>query len=149
MNDKRYVLSVGALVWNEAGRLLLLRRASSSKHFAGEWEPPGGKALTGEEAGMTVLREVREETGLEVELDAVAGAVEFELPLLRVAVLYFHAHADTGIPRVSAEHEDLRWVNPAEINSMNLTEPFNRLVCQHNPLMRPNDDGKAGIAQPK
>ncbi len=149
MNDKRYVLSVGALVWNEAGCLLLLRRASSSKHFAGEWEPPGGKALTGEEVGTTVLREVREETGLDVELDAVAGAVEFELPQLRVAMLYFQAHAVSGVPRVSAEHQDLRWVNPGEIKSMNLTEPFNRLVCQGNPLMRPNDNGKSGVAHSK
>lgn len=149
MNQKRYVLSVGALVWNDAGQLLLLLRASGSKYFAGQWEPPGGKALPGEEVGLTVLREVEEETGLEVRLEAVAGATEFELPHLRVAMLYFHAHPVAHVPRVSAEHDDIRWVNPPEINSMNLTEPFRRLLGLHTPWMRHNDDGKSGVNQPK
>jgi len=149
MKLKHYALSVGALIWNREGELLLLRRVQGARHFAGQWEPPGGKTINGEEVFATVVREVREETGLEIEVDAVAGAIGFELPQVRVAMLYFHVHAVTGVPRVSAEHDDLRWVNPAEINGIKLTEPFNRLVCQRNPFRRPNDDRNSSVEQLK
>jgi 8-oxo-dGTP diphosphatase len=122
VNSKRYVLAVAALIWNEAGQLLLLQRAASCQHFAGQWEPPGGKADPGEEVGATVLREVREETGLEIVLDAVAGVGEFELPQLRVAVLFFHAQVGSGALRTSPEHSDCRWVTPAAAKNMHLTD---------------------------
>jgi ADP-ribose pyrophosphatase YjhB (NUDIX family) len=50
------------------GRVLLQRRADS-----GNWALPGGKTDLGETLGDAVIREVREETGLDVELTGVLG----------------------------------------------------------------------------
>lgn len=128
MNQKPYVLSVSALIWNDSGELLLLQRSENSKNFAGAWEPPGGKSIKGEEVGETALREVREESGLEIKLSSVAGVTEFELPHLRVAILYFHAHTVGGTPRISSEHRHLRWISPVGVKELNLTPPFGRFA---------------------
>jgi ADP-ribose pyrophosphatase YjhB (NUDIX family) len=58
-----------ALVVDQQGRILLQRRADS-----GNWSLPGGVMELGETMGHAVVREVREETGLDVELTGILGA---------------------------------------------------------------------------
>lgn len=65
-----------ALVPNERGDLLVTRRTDD-----GLWHPPGGYADLGETTTHTVVREVREETGLEIEPTRVVGLYS-EVPLM-------------------------------------------------------------------
>ncbi|MFY1669986.1 NUDIX domain-containing protein [Plantactinospora sp. WMMB334] len=57
-----------ALVADDRGRILLQRRADS-----GNWSLPGGTMELGETLGDAVIRETREETGLNVELTGILG----------------------------------------------------------------------------
>lgn len=65
---------VGAVVLDTSGRLLVVRR----KHepAAGRWSLPGGRVESGESLTAAVEREVREETGLRVQVGEVIGTVE-------------------------------------------------------------------------
>ena len=60
------LMGVGAIVFNEAGHVLLIRRGSEP--LRGHWSIPGGLLELGESLHEGVCREVREETGLEVEV---------------------------------------------------------------------------------
>ena len=113
-------LAVCALLLDEQGRFLLVKRAAASKHWAGDWELPGGKVEPGEQIDVAVQREVEEETGLVIILDGVVGATSFELPALGVAMLCFHARVRAGDVRISSEHEEFRWIKPAEVLAMKL-----------------------------
>ena len=64
------VISAGvdAIVRNEKGEILLIRRSDS-----GTWDLPGGAVEPGETPSEAVVREIREETGLEVSIVCVAG----------------------------------------------------------------------------
>jgi len=67
-----YGLVVCVWVYNDAGRLLLTRRAPE-KSFSGTWENSGGAARAGETSLQAIVRELREETGI------AAAPEEFEL----------------------------------------------------------------------
>jgi 8-oxo-dGTP diphosphatase len=64
---------VGAVVHDEAGRLLLIRRGHAPS--AGLWSVPGGRVEPGETEAEAVVREVSEETGLRVVPRSVVGRV--------------------------------------------------------------------------
>lgn len=62
---------MGAVVVDDAGRLLLIRRGHAPS--VGLWSVPGGHVEPGETLAQAVVREVREETGLDVRPGAVVG----------------------------------------------------------------------------
>jgi 8-oxo-dGTP diphosphatase len=64
----------GAVVHDEAGRLLLIQRGNEPAR--GRWSVPGGRCLPGEDTATACRREVEEETGLLVRVERLAGTVE-------------------------------------------------------------------------
>lgn len=70
----RPVLAVGGIVFDGAGRLLVIRRGRPPG--AGLYTIPGGKVEPGETLAVACAREVREETGLEVEVGPLVELVE-------------------------------------------------------------------------
>src|SRR3954452_5841495 len=75
---RRRVPCVGAIVRDQQGRLLLVKRANPPGR--GLWSIPGGRVEPGETARAAVAREVLEETGLHVVVTEVAGVVERDAP---------------------------------------------------------------------
>ena len=60
--------SVAAIIMNGDGHVLLQRRSDN-----GLWGLPGGSVEIGESVSTAILREVREETGLTVEIERLVG----------------------------------------------------------------------------
>jgi len=118
---KPFSLSVKAVVRDAQGRCLLLRRSAVNKHFVGCWEWPGGKVDAGEDFAHAVVREAREESGLEVELTGVAGVTEFEIEKVHVVVLAMDVLAVGGELRLSEEHDAFEWVALADLAGRKLT----------------------------
>jgi 8-oxo-dGTP diphosphatase len=71
--SERLVPCVGAVVLDDAGRLLLVRRGREPSR--GLWSVPGGRVERGESGPEAVRREVLEETGLNVTVGAAVGSV--------------------------------------------------------------------------
>lgn len=68
MNKQRRVIPALAIIFNEQGQILLTKRDEPESPYHGLWEFPGGGIEHGENPQDTVLREVKEETGLTVQL---------------------------------------------------------------------------------
>jgi 8-oxo-dGTP diphosphatase len=62
---KPTILVVAAALYGRDGRILIAQRPPG-KHMAGRWEFPGGKVDTGESEAEALVRELREELGIEV-----------------------------------------------------------------------------------
>ena len=131
MNAKPYAFSCKAVVRDAQGRCLLLRRSAASKHNAGRWDLPGGKLDPAEDPGQALLREIREETGLAVQLVRVAGATESELPNKKVAYLIFEAATPTAGVTLSSEHDAYEWTDARRLLQYDLCPQFVPLARQY------------------
>ncbi|MGW0827978.1 (deoxy)nucleoside triphosphate pyrophosphohydrolase [Streptomyces sp. NPDC002845] len=106
------IVVVGAALLRN-GRLLAARR-SAPPELAGRWELPGGKVEPGETPEQALVRELREELGVESE---PAERVPGEWPLkTHTHVLHvWTAHLLSGDPRPLEDHDELRWLTADEI----------------------------------
>jgi ADP-ribose pyrophosphatase YjhB (NUDIX family) len=110
----------GALVTRD-GHLLLVRRAFEP--WAGCWDIPGGFCEAGEHPEQTAVRELREETGLDVVLDRLLGmwmdAYDEHDPPETTLNIYFMARpARPGVePQRSDEVTDAAWFGPDDLPS--------------------------------
>jgi 8-oxo-dGTP diphosphatase len=137
MAGKPFGLAVKAFVSDPQGRWLLVRRAADSKWYPGQWDLPGGKVDPGEEFDAALVREIAEETGLDVELEGLAGADEFEMPHVRVILLYMRARTAGGEVRLRAgEHEQAVWIQPKSIAEVDLSDQLRPFVLPYADSLR-------------
>jgi 8-oxo-dGTP diphosphatase len=127
---------VGAAVI-EGGRLLVARRAGGP--YDGQWEFPGGKVERGETDGAGLVREIREELGVDVEvgnflgevvLDGVVGGGPPGASTLRV----WRCRLTGGVPE-AREHAELRWVAAAELNGLDWIAADRPLLAAVHPYL--------------
>lgn len=127
----RPVVGVGVVVFREDA-VLLVRRGRPPR--LGEWSLPGGGQETGETVREAALREVREETGLEVELiglvDVVdslmrddAGRVQYHYTLID-----FAARWREGEARAASDVAELRWTPLTELDDVALWSETRRVI---------------------
>ena len=96
------------------GRLLVAQRAHPPA-LAGLWELPGGKVEVDEQEVMALIRECREELGIDVEVNERVGldiTIRDDWTLRAYA-----ARLRRGEPQ-PLEHAELRWVDPTELEDL-------------------------------
>ncbi|MGW0933413.1 NUDIX domain-containing protein [Streptomyces sp. NBC_01463] len=127
------VPSVTAAVLDAAGRLLVIHKTDNDL-----WALPGGGHDIGERIAETAVREVNEETGIEVEVDGIVGLYTDPEHVLAYTdgevrqqfSICFRAHPVGGDLRTSSESKEVRWVDPADLAELNI-HPSMRLRIQH------------------
>lgn len=112
----RHSVSVAAAVIRDDGSVVAIRRRDN-----GHWEPPGGILELDETIEEGLKREVREETGLDVEIDHLTGVYK-NMPHGIVA-LVFRCSIVNGTPRPTAEASEAAWLSPADVRER-MTEAF-------------------------
>ena len=111
---------MGAVVKDAHGRLLLIRRGHEPG--AGLWSLPGGRIEPDETDAEALVREMLEETGLQVEPGRLLGRVQ--RPGLRGDVIDIRDYTATvvaGTLRPGDDAADARWVDVADLGSLSLT----------------------------
>jgi 8-oxo-dGTP diphosphatase len=112
---------VGAVVRDELGRILVVRRARPPSE--GLWSIPGGRVEPGETLAQAARREVREETGLDVDVQEILGHVEIPHGDLVYDVADFVATVRGVVPPLAAgdDASEARWVTAAELSDLPTT----------------------------
>ncbi len=121
------VVGVGAVVISE-GRILLEKRKNEPGR--GKWSIPGGVVDLGESPEQAVIREVKEETLLEVDaprlIDVVsdasldeAGKVKYHFVIIDYLVAF-----KGGKPQAASDADALVWVPFSEVEAFDLTRSF-------------------------
>jgi mutator protein MutT len=114
-SGEKRVRCAGAVVRDESGRLLLVRRGHEPS--AGLWSLPGGRIESGETAREAAAREVREETGLDVTVGALVCTADFG----PYVVDDFAAVVVGGELRAGDDASDVRWATVDEARALPLT----------------------------
>jgi ADP-ribose pyrophosphatase YjhB (NUDIX family) len=113
-------VAVGAFVFDRDGRILLIERGAPPA--VGQWSVPGGKLEMNETLAQAVTREVREETGLVVEVGALACVVERMSEGYHHVILDYLARVIGGELAAASDVRDARWVTSDDLPAMTLTD---------------------------
>ncbi|MDF1553273.1 MAG: 8-oxo-dGTP diphosphatase MutT [Deferrisomatales bacterium] len=105
------ILVVAAVIRRADGRILLAQRLPGGPH-GGLWEFPGGKLEPGETSEEALVREIREELGITVEVGERLLTVEHTYPHLAIRLTAYDCRVSKGAPR-RLHCQDLCWVSPA------------------------------------
>lgn len=127
MSQKPFGLAVKAVIVDDEGRSLLIRRSRANRNFVGQWEWPGGKSDPREAFDDALKREVLEECGLEVEITGVVGAMAYEMPAVHVVLLSLETRVVGGELKLSDEHDEVAWVpfqQYAHVDLVDNVRPF-------------------------
>ena len=75
---------------------------------------PGGKQEAGEKAADCLVRECREELGIEIDIVALLEQTSYTYPDNKIGLSFFAAKITGGVPQKSV-HQKILWVRPAEL----------------------------------
>lgn len=110
----------------EDGRVLMVERGKEP--LKGWWSLPGGLVETGERLEAAIRREVREETGLEVEIVHLLEVFERIIwdsdgkPEYHYVLVDYICRVTGGKPQAGDDASALRWVSDSELDGMRITE---------------------------
>ena len=131
LNEGEYMLYVLGIIQNQDDKFLITRRALDKHWAAGEWEVSGGGVRAGEDARDAIIREVREETGLDVAdktNDPIYRYVNVDLARGdNYIVNIYHFRLDFGTSDVTlqkSEAIDYRLVGWNDIEQLNQRDAF-------------------------
>lgn len=125
---KDYIgVGVGAAIVNEESKILLAKRGKKVINESGLWETPGGKIEFGDTQVETLIREMNEEFGIEIEVLELTNVCDHILPNEGqhwLAPQYLAKHIK-GEPKILEPEkcEEIGWYTIDEALNMNLTIP--------------------------
>ncbi len=135
----RPIVGVGALIIKN-GKLLLIKRGA--KPGQGRWSIPGGLVELGERVQDAVVREVKEECGLDIEVERLMdvfdnitrdekGRIQYQF-----VVVNFLAKIKGGILRNADDVLEAIWVKLNEVEKYNLTNSFRDFFQKHHERLK-------------
>ena len=92
------------------------------------WEFVGGKVEPGETKAQALIRECREELAITVDVGSAFTEVTHVYPDLTIHLTLFNAAIASGTPQM-LEHNDIRWITPAEIGDYEFC-PADEVILQ-------------------
>lgn len=112
MDDRAaHSVSVAGVVIDDQGRALLTQRRDN-----GHWEAPGGVLELGEDIVSGLIREVKEETGLQIEPLSLSGV--YKNMTRGIVALVFRCKVVSGQLEETDEARAFRWVTAGEVRAL-------------------------------
>ncbi|MGA2179038.1 MAG: 8-oxo-dGTP diphosphatase MutT [Verrucomicrobiota bacterium] len=111
----RHLTEVSAALIFHDGKLLITRRHSEA-HLGGLWEFPGGKREPDETFEQCLVREIREELGVEISVGKLFESVTHAYPEKTVRLKFFVCRLERGEPQMLG-CAAFKWISAAELDN--------------------------------
>lgn len=139
-DDFRFNVLVGAIPLRNGEDVLLLQRSDRERFMPGAWGLPSGKIEYGEDLVVAVLRELREESGIEGRVERLVGYSTFlsNRDGIRLHNLQVNFEVTVLTDRVSLDdsNQAARWMRLSDIPTSDLDEFTRTTIAQlHGPTL--------------
>jgi len=123
-----YRTVVNGVIRNPSGEIFICKKPADRGIFPGQWAIPGGGIGTNETAQQSLIREITEETGLNItnikplffyELQTTKYHPTETKQDLQLTVLVYSANSNSDKVILDHEHEEYAWIKPANLGKHN------------------------------
>jgi len=114
MNEKKIVRVVAAIIIRD-NKVFATQRGYGE--FKDGWEFPGGKIEVNETPQEALIREIKEELNVEIDVNELLHTVEYDYPKFHLSMDCFLCSITSG-KMVLKEHEAARWLNKESLDSV-------------------------------
>ena len=108
-------IDVAAAIIQREGKILATQRGYGD--LAGGWEFPGGKIEPGETPEEALVRELKEELGIDIAIERLLAVIDYEYETFRLHMHCFLTHVGNGRIHL-LEHSDAKWLGAEDIESV-------------------------------
>ncbi|MDR3456197.1 MAG: 8-oxo-dGTP diphosphatase MutT [Verrucomicrobiae bacterium] len=122
----RNCIEVSAALIFHGGKLLITQRQAGS-HLGGLWEFPGGKREAGETFEACLVREIREELGVEIAVGELFEEVRHDYPEKSVHLKFFLCKLIAGEPQ-ALDCAAVKWIDRAGLGAQEFPAADARLL---------------------
>lgn len=129
---KGYGLTVRGIIKNDSGEILIVKRHPKSKTDPEKWELPGGKVESGEFFADALIREIKEETDLDVDVGDFCEAVQNDYSHKRTVQLMMYLIDVKGEVKISDEHTEFMWASLEKIKTLEISTSLKKLLEKKN-----------------
>ncbi len=117
-----------AVIVDQQQRFLITRRSLHAPFGAGLWEFPGGKLEPREAPHTALIREIKEEVGLDVHRFDFLGEIHHSYPQYNVTLLVYRVTVFTGEATARENQMDLRWVSLDRLQDFEFPEANSDII---------------------
>jgi 8-oxo-dGTP diphosphatase len=122
------IVVVAAIIRNSKNQILITLRPKGY-HLSGMWEFPGGKVENGETKELALLREIKEETNLDISVGTLFWQESVDYSKKRVHLFFYDCTLTRDEQQVKChEIDDFRWVHRQQLNDFNFPEADKKLI---------------------
>ena len=125
---KDYGLTVRGIIKNENNEILIVKRHPKSKTDPEMWELPGGKVEKGEFFTDALVREIKEETNLDVNVGDFAEAIQNDYSHKRTVQIMMYLDVTGGEVKISEEHTDWMWADIEKIRTLDVSTSLEKML---------------------
>lgn len=118
MDKYTFAVATKAVIFNNKGEYLVIKKSSSEDINPNTYDIPGGRLEFGEDLENSVKREVMEETGLTIKPLTVFNAWTFTKDKFQLTGVDFLSEYTSGDIKLSDEHDEVVWLTSNDINKM-------------------------------
>ncbi|MBI5346912.1 MAG: NUDIX domain-containing protein [Chlamydiae bacterium] len=127
-------VGAGALIFNNEGKVLIAQRGPKARNDVGKWHFPGGCVEFGETCEQAVVRELKEEFEIDIEVVEFLEMVDYILPEEKQhwISIFFVARHIGGVPKITEPEKCLgfKWLKFSEINPDELSRVNQANYCK-------------------
>jgi 8-oxo-dGTP diphosphatase len=138
MENKRIIqrVVVGGVIFNKEGKILILQRSKDEDVFPEIWELPSGKREFFEDSQSSLIREIKEETGLS-KIEIIMPFYVFEYKVEKqeeirdtTQINFLVKLLEDEEVKLSKEHQDFAWISKDEVEKYKLSEETKKSISR-------------------